>query len=218
MKYLMDKDGNVFKAHVVSSIPEGFKDVSGVVDVDAVDLGSEHIEAVEVAEVVEIKEVIAVEAVIAVEEVIEHWTDGTDTVYDANDIPTLLDENGDAYLDPNYSHVEAVAGVEGVTEVKGVTGVKGVPAHYRIKKHSKADQALRQAKIDELSILRQSLLVEADIEINKLVDNGQDASAFRTYRQALRDITESYKKVNGDWKVAVDSLVIEEFVFPSKPQ
>lgn len=36
---------------------------------------------------------------------------------------------------------------------------------------------------------RDVLLVEADIEINKLVDNGLDATEWRAYRQALRDST-----------------------------
>ena len=36
---------------------------------------------------------------------------------------------------------------------------------------------------------RDKLLVEADIEINKLVDLGLDATEWRVYRQALRDAT-----------------------------
>ena len=36
---------------------------------------------------------------------------------------------------------------------------------------------------------RDKLLVEADIEINKLVDLGLDATEWRAYRQALRDST-----------------------------
>ena len=36
---------------------------------------------------------------------------------------------------------------------------------------------------------RDKLLVEADIEINKLVDTGIDATEWRVYRQALRDST-----------------------------
>ena len=39
---------------------------------------------------------------------------------------------------------------------------------------------------------RNQLLIEADIEINKLDDLGKDSSAWRTYRQALRDSTESW--------------------------
>lgn len=36
---------------------------------------------------------------------------------------------------------------------------------------------------------RNNLLVEADIEINKLVDTGKDATEWRVYRQELRDST-----------------------------
>ena len=36
---------------------------------------------------------------------------------------------------------------------------------------------------------RRFLLEEADHKINTLVDNNQDASAWRTYRQQLRDMT-----------------------------
>ena len=36
---------------------------------------------------------------------------------------------------------------------------------------------------------RNKLLVEADIEINKLVDTGLDSTEWRVYRQALRDST-----------------------------
>lgn len=36
---------------------------------------------------------------------------------------------------------------------------------------------------------RDKLLVEADIEINKLVDSGIDSTEWRVYRQALRDAT-----------------------------
>jgi len=36
---------------------------------------------------------------------------------------------------------------------------------------------------------RVGLLAEADHKINALLDAGQDASAWRTYRQQLRDVT-----------------------------
>lgn len=39
---------------------------------------------------------------------------------------------------------------------------------------------------------RNQLLIEADIEINKLDDLGKDSSAWRAYRQALRDSTENW--------------------------
>ncbi len=36
---------------------------------------------------------------------------------------------------------------------------------------------------------RKELLEEADWQINKKIDNNEDATSWRTYRQALRDIT-----------------------------
>ena len=36
---------------------------------------------------------------------------------------------------------------------------------------------------------RKKLLEEADWQINKKIDNNEDATSWRTYRQALRDIT-----------------------------
>ena len=41
----------------------------------------------------------------------------------------------------------------------------------------------------EFRMLRDSLLAKADILINKAVDNSQDATKLRAYRQALRDAT-----------------------------
>ena len=58
---------------------------------------------------------------------------------------------------------------------------------------------LQQAWIDgatnrkksKLRNKRKPLVEEADWQINKIVDAGGDPSAWRTYRQALRDITNS---------------------------
>lgn len=61
------------------------------------------------------------------------------------------------------------------------------------------DERLKQILREQ----RQSLLEEADYKINKLVDNNQDASAWRTYRQQLRDIT--------------NASDLENVTFPSKP-
>ena len=46
---------------------------------------------------------------------------------------------------------------------------------------------------------REPLLQEADYKINTLVDNNQDASAWRTYRQELRDITKASDLDNVTW-------------------
>ena len=48
----------------------------------------------------------------------------------------------------------------------------------------------------EIRITREPLFTEADIEINKLEDIGQDATEWRTYRQELRDMTEQSDLAN----------------------
>ena len=57
-----------------------------------------------------------------------------------------------------------------------------------------------ERKKNELRDTRKPLLEEADHKINTLVDNNQDASAWRTYRQQLRDVTTT-----------------SDLAFPSKP-
>jgi hypothetical protein len=61
-------------------------------------------------------------------------------------------------------------------------------------------------KFNDTRILRSILFEEADIEINKLDDAGLDSSAWRSYRQALRDVTKQI--------TSADS----EVIFPEKPQ
>jgi|TARA_Y100000401_G_C8208873_1_gene167375 predicted transglutaminase-like cysteine proteinase len=46
-------------------------------------------------------------------------------------------------------------------------------------------------KKSKLRHQRKKLLEEADWQINKKIDNNEDATSWRTYRQALRDITNS---------------------------
>jgi hypothetical protein len=43
---------------------------------------------------------------------------------------------------------------------------------------------------------RLSLLEEADYKINTLLDAGEDISAWRTYRQQLRDVTSNITEVD----------------------
>ena len=64
----------------------------------------------------------------------------------------------------------------------------------------KQAEALKQEQAQFRST-RNQLLVEADIEINKLDDLGKDSSSWRVYRQALRDSTITLKlpiKPEGD--------------------
>ena len=51
------------------------------------------------------------------------------------------------------------------------------------------EEELLIQKQNEFRAERDKLLVEADIEINKLTDIGLDSTEWRVYRQALRDST-----------------------------
>lgn len=141
----------------------------------------------------------AVDAVEAVEAQPEHWSNGSDKIYSADDIPTLVDEEGNPYLDPAYKYVAAVEAVE------------AKDSYMSLRKKPEADQMLREKKINQLRAKRAVLLSELDIKINIAEDNGEDTLALRQKRKELRDITEQFKKFDGNWKVAVDSLDVESF-------
>tara|TARA_R100000458_G_C8186707_1_gene181819 strand:- start:454 stop:765 length:312 start_codon:yes stop_codon:yes gene_type:complete len=53
-----------------------------------------------------------------------------------------------------------------------------------------------ERKKEKLRSQRKKLLEEADWQIHKIEDAGGDPSAWRTYRQALRDITNEPDKIN----------------------
>ena len=94
---------------------------------------------------------------------------------------------------------KAVIGSEGLKVVELTT--------EEIKENTAKEKAWTDSKDDRLKQVlreqRQPLLEEADYKINTLVDNNQDASAWRTYRQQLRDITKASD--------------LEKAKFPSKP-
>lgn len=197
--YLNNKVGDIFRIGEASEITS-FKHwmivnkILKVMDVDAEGVPIDCLEVIDVPQVM------------GVEGSPEHWTNGVDVAYDANDIPTLTDGEGHPYLDPEWNIVEAVEPIQ------------GVPAHQKIAKKSDSDQYLREVKMQQLRALREPLLQEADFKINILMDTNADASSWRLYRQELRKLTEPYKKVDGNWRVSVDSLVVEQFQFPSKPE
>ncbi|WP_229333387.1 phage tail assembly chaperone [Grimontia hollisae] len=56
----------------------------------------------------------------------------------------------------------------------------------------------------KVTSLRNSLLSEADNLVNTAVDNGLDAAPYRQYRQALRDIPQTFTNP-------------EDVVWPQKP-
>ncbi len=58
-----------------------------------------------------------------------------------------------------------------------------------IVKDFRTPEEIEQETQAQFRAERDKLLVEADIEINKLVDLGLDPTEWRVYRQALRDST-----------------------------
>ena len=190
-RILKDKDGNVFSANIISSVPEGFEDITEGLDFDGnEEVSKEHLESVEIP------------AIEAAEATVESWSNGTDTVSDPNDIPTIM-VDGEASLDSSFIHSPATEAVE------------AKKASFKLKKKTGADQLIRQKKMDVLLEDRDALLKEADIAINIAFDADEDVTALKAYRQALRDVTETHKKVDKKWKAAVDSL--ESLDWPVKP-
>tara|TARA_R110002020_G_scaffold157819_4_gene340817 strand:- start:6886 stop:7275 length:390 start_codon:yes stop_codon:yes gene_type:complete len=64
---------------------------------------------------------------------------------------------------------------------------------------SAANAAAVEGKKLNLRSLRFPLIIEADHKINTLEDAGSDASAWKTYRQKLRDITKDDDLDNPTW-------------------
>jgi len=84
---------------------------------------------------------------------------------------------------------------------KNVDGVRIKMTSEEIAQRQKDEEYANNPKIKKMSLRseRESLLIEADYKINTLVDNNQDASAWRTYRQKLRDITKAEDLDNVTW-------------------
>jgi len=128
MRILKDQDGNVVKANVVTSIPNGYEDITELV------VNPEKIEEVPV-------NYLSIQVIAAVEEVQAqpaYWSNGEDTVYDSEDIPTIEDEEGDAILDPAYVKTPAVE------------YVAPQPEQYRLVKKNGTDAALSAAQVEKI--------------------------------------------------------------------
>jgi hypothetical protein len=52
---------------------------------------------------------------------------------------------------------------------------------------------------DLVKAKREPMLTMTDFKINKILDNGGDATAWRKYRQALRDVTKQADPLNVVW-------------------
>ncbi|WP_050937720.1 phage tail assembly chaperone [Vibrio harveyi] len=62
----------------------------------------------------------------------------------------------------------------------------------------------QDAQMMEVKQVRARLMIEADYLVNTALDNGIDETPFRQYRQALRDIPQTYSNP-------------EDVVWPQKP-
>jgi len=87
-----------------------------------------------------------------------------------------------------------------------------------IVKKDTADADRRNLILAKLRELRAPLLADADIAINISEDMGRDTAQLRMYRRALRNVPQRYIKVDGDPKVSVDSINLENFKWPEKPE
>jgi len=91
---------------------------------------------------------------------------------------------------------------------KNVDGIRTKLTNAEIEQIKKYEQqAIDDApkfKLIEIRNKREPLLLEADHKINTLVDNGGNATAWRKYRQELRDITKESD--------------LDKVTFPTKPE
>ena len=118
--------------------------------------------------------------------------------------------------EPLAAHLELPEGMDEdcvePIEVEGVVSLEENADKVLAKRQTKA-----QSNLDAIRDLREPLLAAADHEINTMEDDGVDATAMRAYRKALRECTDSLKKVNGSAKLMCESLIPSEFEFPTKP-
>jgi hypothetical protein len=80
-------------------------------------------------------------------------------------------------------------------------------------------QAGRNTTLGNIRAYRMPLLLEADHEFNKVLDASGSTADWSTYRQALRDITSTYKDGSGDGTSACDAVtdVATDVTWPTKP-
>tara|TARA_B100000287_G_scaffold414575_1_gene447282 strand:- start:87 stop:392 length:306 start_codon:yes stop_codon:yes gene_type:complete len=98
---------------------------------------------------------------------------------------------------------KAVIGIDGLQEVD-LTDSEIAEENKKTKEHNDAlPEIEKQGKLELIRVKREPLLLESDHKINTLVDNGGDATAWRTYRQELRDITKAED--------------LDNVTFPTKP-
>ena len=72
---------------------------------------------------------------------------------------------------------------------KNVYGVNVELTKDEVAQRTKDTTKTDKEKLQEIRSKREKLFPEADYKINMLSDTNADASAWKTYRQSLRDIT-----------------------------
>lgn len=168
MKIIKDLDGNVFKAQIVDKLPSGFEDVTNIV------INPEYINEIPL-EYLELQVVPAIEEVQAQA---AYWSNGIETVYDANDIPTVEDDEGNAILDPSYVKTNAIE------------YVAPEPQKYELVKKSGTDDSMLQkiveGKIRSAIAFGAELLVQFSTE-NVLMGITAD-DMTKQVRQAMSEI------------------------------
>ena len=94
------------------------------------------------------------------------------------------------------------------TVYKQVNGVKVALTSEELTAKAKAktvwNAGATDRQKDKLRVLREPLLQEADVAIFKLEDAGATTTAWRTYRQNLRDITAQSDVFNVVWPTKPD--------------
>lgn len=77
---------------------------------------------------------------------------------------------------------------------------------------------IRENKLKQLRVLRNSLLKEVDImTIDLFYETRSDKAAVSIYRESLKNITDTFKDSLGNPTEAIDSLDLNTFTFPQKP-
>lgn len=146
----------------------------------------------------------------------ECWSNGEDTVYDADDIPTLTDEEGNPFLDPSYEYIAAKPD-------DSWEYIPGKGAHWEIVENTQKVREIKAVEIlDQIRELRKPLLEEATNAINMMIDGDPKApncelDDLKAYRIALRDCTDALKKQDGSPRITTAEVDPETFEFPIKP-
>ena len=182
-KILKDSEGNLAKAIIINSVPRGFEDITALV------VNPEKINEVEIQHL-NIQTIAAVEEVQAQQ---AFWTDGTDTYYDADDIPTI-EEDGVAVLDPSFIKTPAVE------------YVAPEPQKYRLVKKNGTDATIelaqKKAILKAARVFGDNLITEFGAE-NMVLGITQDGMTNKV-RKAMSEITNAL--ITGSLKDAIDEI------------